>query len=77
MLTPTITKITINININKNNQKLQLTKKILEILTNMKPIRTLATQTNHNLNTHRNTPIKYKITIHNENAIQTFLKNTF
>ena len=77
MLTPSITKVTINIGVGEGGQRLQLAEKVLEVLTGMKPVRTLATQTNRDLGTRRGAPIGCKVTIRGEEEIQKFLKDAF
>ena len=46
MLTPRITKVTVNIGVGEGGARLQLAEKVLELLTGMKPVRTLAKSTN-------------------------------
>jgi len=53
MLAPSIIKVTINIGVGEGGQRLQLAERVLEVLTGMKPVRTLATQTNRDLGTRR------------------------
>ena len=77
MLAPTITKVTVNIGVGEGGQRLQLAERVLEVLTGMKPVRTLATQTNRDLGTRRGAPIGCKVTIRGEEAIQAFLKDAF
>ena len=77
MLTPSITKVTINIGVGEGGQRLQLAERVLEVLTGMKPVRTLATQTNRDLGTRRGAPIGCKVTIRGEEEIQKFLKDAF
>ena len=77
MLVPSITKVTINIGVGEGGQRLQLAEKVLEVLTGMKPVRTLATQTNRDLGTRRGAPIGCKVTIRGEEEIQKFLKDAF
>jgi large subunit ribosomal protein L5 len=77
MLTPSITKVTINIGVGEGGQRLQLAERVLEVLTGMKPVRTIATQTNRDLGTRRGAPIGCKVTIRGEEEIQKFLKDAF
>jgi len=77
MLAPAITKVTVNIGVGEGGQRLQLAERVLEVLTGMKPVRTLATQTNRDLGTRRGAPIGCKVTIRGEEAIQAFLKDAF
>lgn len=77
MLTPFIIKVTINIGVGEGGQRLQLAERVLEVLTGMKPVRTLATQTNRDLGTRRGSPIGCKVTIRGEEEIKKFLKDAF
>nr|MCS5529802.1 50S ribosomal protein L5 [Candidatus Poseidoniales archaeon] len=61
MMAPSITKVTVNIGVGEGGQRLQLAEKVLEVLTGMKPVRTLATQTNRDLGTRRGAPIGCKV----------------
>ena len=49
MLEPRITKVTINIGVGEGGRRLQLAEQVLELLTGLKPIRTLSTSTNRDL----------------------------
>ena len=51
MLTPRITKVTVNIGVGEGGARLQLAEKVLELLTGMKPVRTLAKCSNGELGT--------------------------
>ena len=64
MLAPSIIKVTINIGVGEGGQRLQLAERVLEVLTGMQPVRTLATQTNRDLGTR-------------EEEIKNFLKDAF
>ena len=75
MLVPSIIKVTINIGVGEGGQRLQLAERVLEVLTGMKPVRTLATQTNRDLGTRRGSPIGCKVTIRGEEEIKKFLKD--
>ena len=77
MLTPSITKITENIGVGEGGQRLQLAEKVLEVLTGMTPVRTLSTQTNRELGTRRGAPIGCKVTIRNQDSVNSFLKDAF
>jgi len=77
MLAPSITKVTVNIGVGEGGQRLQLAEKVLELLTGMKPVRTLSTQTNRELGTRRGAPIGCKVTIRDDNSIESFLKDAF
>ena len=77
MLAPEISKVTVNIGVGEGGQRLQLAERVLEILTGMKPVRTLATQTNRDLGTRRGSPIGCKVTIREQDSIRSFLKDAF
>ena len=77
MLAPGIVKVTVNIGVGEGGQRLQLAERVLEILTGMKPVRTLATQTNRDLGTRRGSPIGCKVTIREQDSINSFLKDAF
>tara|TARA_Y100000590_G_scaffold137029_1_gene156859 strand:+ start:378 stop:905 length:528 start_codon:yes stop_codon:yes gene_type:complete len=77
MMAPSITKVTVNIGVGEGGQRLQLAEKVLEVLTGMKPVRTLATQTNRDLGTRRGAPIGCKVTIRGDDEIQKFLTDAF
>ena len=77
MLVPGIVKVTVNIGVGEGGQRLQLAERVLEILTGMKPVRTLATQTNRDLGTRRGSPIGCKVTIREQDSIRSFLKDAF
>ena len=77
MLTASISKVTVNIGVGEGGQRLQLAEKVLELLTGMKPVRTISTQTNRELGTRRGAPIGCKVTIRDGNSIESFLKDAF
>jgi large subunit ribosomal protein L5 len=67
----------VNIGVGEGGQRLQLAERVLEILTGMKPVRTLATQTNRDLGTRRGSPIGCKVTIREQDLIHSFLTDAF
>ena len=77
MLSPAITKVTVNIGVGEGGRRLQLAEKVLEVLTGMKPKRTLSTKTNRDLGTRKGAPIGCKVTIRDSESIQSFLKDAF
>ena len=77
MLAPTITKVTVNIGVGEGGRRLQLAEKVLEVLTGMKPSRTLSTKTNRDLGTRKGAPIGCKVTIRDSEKVETFLKDAF
>ncbi len=51
MMVPRITKVTVNIGVGEGGRRLQLAEQVLEVLTGMKPVRTLSKKTNRDLGT--------------------------
>ncbi len=77
MLSPQITKVTVNIGVGEGGRRLQLAEKVLEVLTGMKPSRTLSTKTNRDLGTRKGAPIGCKVTIRDSETVESFLKDAF
>ncbi|MEC9478456.1 MAG: 50S ribosomal protein L5, partial [Candidatus Thermoplasmatota archaeon] len=77
MLTPRIAKVTVNIGVGEGGARLQLAERVLELLTSMKPVRTLAKSTNRDLGTREGAPIGCKVTIRDPATIESFLKDAF
>lgn len=77
MLDPRITKVTINIGVGEGGQRLQLAEQVLELITGLKPVRTLSTSTNRDLGTRVGGPIGCKVTIRDQDKIASFLKDAF
>ena len=77
MLIPRITKVTVNIGVGEGGARLQLAEKVLELLTGMKPVRTLAKSTNRELGTREGAPIGCKVTIRDLSNAESFLKDAF
>ena len=77
MLTPHITKVSVNIGVGEGGQRLQLAEQALEKVTGMTPVRTLATSTNRDLGTRKGAPIGCKVTIRDSETINAFLKDAF
>ena len=77
MLSPAITKVTVNIGVGEGGRRLQLAAKVLEGLTGMTPSRTISTQTNRDLGTRKGAPIGCKVTIRDADKVQSFLKDAF
>ncbi len=71
-----IAKITINMGIGGNNEKLQRAEKLLEMLTQQKPVRTYAKATISEFDVKKHAPIGVKVTIRGKKA-EEFLKNAF
>ena len=77
MVSPRVTKVTVNIGVGEGGQRLQLAEQALEIVTGMTPVRTLATSTNRDLGTRKGSPIGCKVTIRDQESIGAFLKDAF
>jgi len=77
MLDPRITKVTINIGVGEGGQRLQLAEQVLELISDLKPVRTLSTSTNRDLGTRVGGPIGCKVTIRDQDKIASFLKDAF
>jgi len=77
MLTPRITKVTVNIGVGEGGSRLQLAERVLELLTGLKPIRTISRMTNRDLGTRLGAPIGCKVTIRDADKVQAFLKDAF
>ncbi|MED5398571.1 MAG: 50S ribosomal protein L5, partial [Candidatus Thermoplasmatota archaeon] len=69
MMVPGITKVTVNIGVGEGGQRLQLAERVLEVLTGMKPQRTLSTKTNRDLGTRKGAPIGCKSTMRDPKSI--------
>ena len=63
MQKPRATKVTVNIGVGEAGQRLQLAEQVLQILTGLKPVRTISTQTNRDLGTREGAPIGCKVTL--------------
>ena len=77
MIVPRITKVTVNIGVGEGGRRLQLAEQVLEVLTGMKPVRTLSKKTNRDLGTRKGAPIGCKVTLRNEEMVNSFLKDAF
>jgi large subunit ribosomal protein L5 len=73
MLSPSITKVTVNIGVGEGGRRLQLAERVLEVLTAMKPMRTISAKTNRDLGTRKGAPIGCKVTMRNPEAVEAFL----
>ena len=74
MQKPRATKVTVNIGVGEAGQRLQLAEQVLEILTGLKAVRTLSTQTNRDLGTREGAPIGCKVTIRGHEKNRLFLE---
>ncbi|MDI6887524.1 MAG: 50S ribosomal protein L5 [Candidatus Thermoplasmatota archaeon] len=74
MRMPRIAKVVVNIGVGEGGEKLIKAEKVLRLLTDRKPIRTLAKVTNKEWNLKPSMPIGCKVTLRGNDAIK-FLKN--
>jgi len=77
MLSPSITKVSVNIGVGEGGRRLQLAERVLEVLTGMKPTRTISAKTNRDLGTRKGAPIGCKVTLREPETVHAFLKNAF
>ena len=77
MLSPSITKVSVNIGVGEAGRRLQLAERVLEVLTGMKPTRTISAKTNRDLGTRKGAPIGCKVTLREPETVHAFLKNAF
>jgi large subunit ribosomal protein L5 len=77
MSAPRITKITVHIGVGEGGQRLLLAERVLELLTGLTSVRTIAKSTNRDVGTREGAPIGCKVTIRDAEIIDTFLKDAF
>ena len=77
MLVPRITKVSVNIGVGEGGDRLSLAEKVLELLTGVKPVRTLGRQQNRDLKVRLGAPIGCKVTMRNAEDITKFLTDAF
>ena len=70
---PNIEKVTINIGVGEAGERLKKAEKVLESITNHKPIQTLSKTTNKDLGIRKDMPIGCKVTLRGKDSIE-FLK---
>ncbi|HEC82733.1 MAG TPA: 50S ribosomal protein L5 [Thermoplasmatales archaeon] len=68
-----IKKVTVNIGVGEGGERLRKAEKVIEMLTNQKPVQTIAKVTNRDLGIRKGMPIGYKVTLRKDKAIE-FLK---
>ncbi|MBU7026861.1 MAG: 50S ribosomal protein L5 [Theionarchaea archaeon] len=73
MRRPRIEKVVINMGIGESGEKLEKAEKLLQQLTNQKPVRTKAKRTNRDFGIRKGEPIGVKVTLRREKA-HTFLE---
>ncbi len=76
MRTIYIEKVVVNIGVGEGGEKLIKAQKILELLTNQKPIRTISRTTNRDFGIREGMPIGCKVTLRKTKAVD-FLKKAF
>jgi len=77
MLTPRITKVTINIGVGEGGERLQTAEKVLELLTGLSPLRTMGRIQNRDLKVRKGFPIGCKVTMRNSEKVEKFLTDAF
>tara|TARA_B100001996_G_scaffold118782_1_gene89956 strand:+ start:288 stop:815 length:528 start_codon:yes stop_codon:yes gene_type:complete len=77
MLTPRITKVTVNIGVGEGGNRLVLGERVLELVTGLSPVRTLSKKTNRDMGTREGAPIGCKVTLRDSEHIDKFLKDAF
>jgi large subunit ribosomal protein L5 len=73
---PRIRKVTVNIGIGKDGERLKRAEKVLRLLTNRKPIRTLSKVINKDWGIRKGVPIGCKVTLRGK-AAENFLQSAF
>ena len=77
MLTPRITKVTINIGVGEGGERLQTAEKVLELLTGLSPLRTMGRIQNRALKVRKGFPIGCKVTMRDSEKVEKFLTDAF
>ena len=77
MLKPRITKITLNIGVGEGGKRLELAEKVMNLLTDLTPVRTLGKIQNRDLKVRKGAPIGCKVTMRNSSKMNQFLKDAF
>ena len=77
MFQPRIAKVCVNIGVGEGGQQLLNAENVLELVTGVKPQRTLGKIQNRDLKVRVGAPIGCKVTIRNKDKIQSFLKDAF
>lgn len=77
MLTPRITKVTINIGVGEGGERLQTAEKVLELLTGLSPLRTMGRIQNRDLKVRKGFPIGCKVTMRDTKKVEKFLTDAF
>ena len=77
MLKPRISKITLNIGVGEGGKRLELAEKVMNLLTDLTPVRTLGKIQNRDLKVRKGAPIGCKVTMRDKSKMNQFLKDAF
>ncbi len=77
MSQPRITKVVVHIGVGEAGQRLMVAERVLELLTGLSSVRTIAKSTNRDVGTREGAPIGCKVTMRDSSTIDTFLKDAF
>lgn len=77
MSVPRITKVCVNIGVGEGGDRLVNAENVLEIVTGVRPQRTLGRIQNRDLKVREGAPIGCRSTMRNKDSINEFLKNAF
>ncbi|RPG73088.1 MAG: 50S ribosomal protein L5, partial [Euryarchaeota archaeon TMED141] len=77
MMQPRITKISVNIGVGEGGERLLNAEKVLELVTGVRPQRTLGRIQNRDLKVRQGAPIGCKVTMRDQERIMSFLKEAF
>ena len=76
MRVPRIEKVVVNIGVGEGGEKLQKAEKVMEMVTGVKPARTVSKGANREWNLREGTPIGVRVTLRGEEAVE-FVKKAF
>lgn len=74
MTKPRIEKVTVNMGVGESGERLSKAEKLLEEITGMKPVRTIAKRTNRDFGIRKGEPIGCKVTLRGKRAIEVLKK---
>ena len=77
MMQPRITKVAVNIGVGEGGNRLINAEKVLELVTGVRPQRTLGRIQNRDLKVRQGAPIGCKVTMRDQDRIMAFLKDAF
>ena len=75
MREPRITKVVVNIGVGQGGNRLQAAEKVLQMVTGLTPVRTLARTQNRDLGQRKDAPVGCKVTIRDREAVERFLRD--